>query len=115
MSTPPKRREKKSETVEIRLPYSQKQDFMAACRAQGTTASDAIRDFIAEYVERTHGHDGNVVALRQMPRKSALIAAGVGAGALLLGAVPAAADTVDVDANQDGVVSTQNDSDTAQD
>ena len=37
---------KKSETLEIRLPYPTKLAFMAACRARGRSASEALRQFI---------------------------------------------------------------------
>lgn len=42
MSRPPK----KSETLEIRLPYPTKQAFMARCRDDGRSASEALRGFI---------------------------------------------------------------------
>jgi hypothetical protein len=41
---------KKSETLEIRLPYAQKQAFMARCRAEGRSASEALRGFIEQSV-----------------------------------------------------------------
>ena len=41
---------KKSETLEIRLPYAQKQAFMARCQAEGRSASEALRDFIEQSV-----------------------------------------------------------------
>ena len=44
-----KRREKKSESLDIRLPFEQKREFMDATRKQGETASDALRRFIAAY------------------------------------------------------------------
>ena len=44
MPSPP--RLKKSESLEIRLPHATKQAFMAHCRAEGRTASDALRAFI---------------------------------------------------------------------
>ena len=37
---------KKSETLEIRLPHPTKTAFMARCRDQGGTASEAVRRFI---------------------------------------------------------------------
>jgi hypothetical protein len=37
---------KKTETIEIRLPHSTKSAFMAQCRDEGRTASDALRRFI---------------------------------------------------------------------
>jgi len=75
------RRLKKSETLEIRLPYPTKLAFMARCRDEGRSASEVLRDFI----------DGRVDARRggaRTPRNSwrlitgAMIAAAVGAIAL---------------------------------
>ncbi|HEY8003826.1 MAG TPA: EF-hand domain-containing protein, partial [Phenylobacterium sp.] len=37
---------KKSETLEIRLPYPTKLAFMQSCRAEGRSASEALRQFI---------------------------------------------------------------------
>lgn len=37
---------KKSETLEIRLPYESKVAFMARCRAEGLTASEVLRGVI---------------------------------------------------------------------
>lgn len=37
---------KKSETLEVRLPHSTKTDFMARCRDDGQTASEAVRGYI---------------------------------------------------------------------
>jgi hypothetical protein len=47
MTRPPK----KSETLEIRLPYSAKTAFMARCREDGLTASEALRRFIEQEIE----------------------------------------------------------------
>ena len=70
---------KKSETLEVRLPYPTKQAFMARCRDGGRTASDAVRAFIeAEVGERP--------ALR---RKRLM--ARIAAGALLVAAAGAVA------------------------
>ncbi|MEM6900271.1 MAG: energy transducer TonB [Pseudomonadota bacterium] len=46
-------REKKSETLEVRMPHSKKQAFMAACERQGITASEAVRTFVDEYLKRS--------------------------------------------------------------
>lgn len=43
---PEPRRLKKSETLEIRIPYPTKRAFMARCQAEGRSASEALRDFI---------------------------------------------------------------------
>lgn len=52
-----KRREKKSESLDIRLPYQQKQDFMAATKQRGETASQALRHFISTYIEEARLED----------------------------------------------------------
>ena len=72
---------KKSETIEIRLPYPTKLAFMARCKAEGRSASEALRGFI----------DGELAPARPITAASrlgpkiaigALIAAAVGAVAL---------------------------------
>ena len=42
---------KKSETLEIRLPFSTKERFMARCRDDGRSASEAVRGFIDAEIE----------------------------------------------------------------
>ena len=37
---------KKSESLEIRIPFPTKQAFMARCRAEGRSASEALREMI---------------------------------------------------------------------
>jgi hypothetical protein len=54
---------KKTESIELRLPHTLKQAFMARCRASGASASAALRGFIVDYVE------GRVVA-RAEPARS---------------------------------------------
>jgi hypothetical protein len=69
---------KKSETLEIRLPYPTKLAFMARCRDEGRSASEALRGFI----------DGELAPARRQTRLAArltigaLIAAAMGAVAL---------------------------------
>lgn len=46
---------KKSETLEIRLPYETKRAFMARCHDRGGTASDAVRGFIEAEVAPHRG------------------------------------------------------------
>lgn len=48
---PEPRRLKKSETLEIRIPYSTKQAFMARCQAEGRSASETLREFIEGRLE----------------------------------------------------------------
>ena len=69
---------KKSETLEVRLSHAEKTDFMARCRDEGLTASEAVRCLIA-------GRTG-----RPARRKGLgwTIAAALGAG-LAVGAIAA--------------------------
>lgn len=76
----PVRRIKKSETLEIRLPHPTKLAFMAACRDEGRSASEALRQFIETHLEaapppRRGRRGGHLVA-------GALIVAALGAVAL---------------------------------
>ncbi len=67
---------KKSETLEVRLPYPTKQAFMARCRDDGRSASEAVRGFIeAEIGPRRGTRRGLPLAL------AGLIALAVGAAA----------------------------------
>ena len=76
-----KPRLKKSETLEIRLPYPTKLAFMERCRGEGRSASEALRGFIDGQLEAA-------TPARSAPRRprhlvaGALIAAAVGAIAL---------------------------------
>jgi hypothetical protein len=112
---------KKSETIEIRLPYPTKLAFMARCKADGRSASEALRGFIDGEL------DGRAImerpASRLVPKLAigALIAAAMGAVALPSlahtnqraafdclardGKAVSAADLARLDANHDGKVS----------
>ncbi|WP_300375565.1 energy transducer TonB [Henriciella sp.] len=48
------RKEKKSDTLEVRLPHSKKEAFKAACKSEGITASHAVRTFVDAYLRRSH-------------------------------------------------------------
>ncbi|MDB5451775.1 MAG: hypothetical protein JWO33_353 [Caulobacteraceae bacterium] len=102
---------KKSESLEIRLPYPTKQAFMARCRDDGRSASDAMRGFIDFYL------DGEARRARAGARGWKLIAAG-SAAALMAAAMaaptvartmlqPSAAEAefLKLDANHDGRLS----------
>lgn len=49
MTRPPS--SKKSETLEVRLPFVTKERFMARCRDDGRSASEAVRGFIEGELE----------------------------------------------------------------
>jgi hypothetical protein len=97
---------KKTETIELRLPYATKQAFMASCRTAGVSASEALRGYIADYVAK---------ADRKRPKRAALAARiGLAVGALAavgVAAEPAlaraavSASFAQMDANRDGRVS----------
>jgi hypothetical protein len=105
MSTPTRQpRLKKSETLEIRLPYPTKLAFMARCRDEGRSASEALRLFI----------DGHLEAPRPVRRSSRLILGALIAAALGAVAVPslahpslhgAPAEFARLDTNHDGQIS----------
>ncbi len=104
-----KRREKKSESLEIRLPYSQKQAFMEACRERGVTASDVLREFIAEELQPEPDAPRSwAMTVRNNPLKTAAggISAALAAATFGTGVGFAEDRTFDrFDGNSDGVVS----------
>jgi hypothetical protein len=97
---------KKTETIELRLPYETKQAFMARCHAAGRSASEELRGFIAGYV-----NDG---ARKRVDRKRLAIRVGlvfVALAAATAVAEPAlarasvSASFERIDANHDGKIS----------
>jgi hypothetical protein len=70
---------KKSETLEIRLPYPTKLAFMESCRAEGRSASEALRHFIDGHL---HGPPARSGPRARHLIAGALVAAAVGAIAL---------------------------------
>ena len=108
-----KRREKKSESLDIRLPYQQKQDFMAATKQRGETASQALRQFISTYIEEARLEDQPnkvqeiTMTLARHRLKSIATAAGAAIGVFSVTALPSAADSTAFDAldkNNDGII-----------
>ncbi len=99
------RRLKKSESLEIRIPYPTKEAFMARCRADGRSASESLRAFIDQQLEAPAKPRFSRKTLRLIA--GAAIAAAVGAAALPSLARPsmAAAQFERIDANHDGVIS----------
>jgi hypothetical protein len=92
---------KKSESLEIRIPYPTKQAFMARCQADGVSASEALRGFIERELEGPPAPRGG---LRHWIA-GGLIAAAVGAVALPSLAHPAQATEFHrLDLNGDGHV-----------
>lgn len=85
-----RRKEKKSETLEVRLPHSKKKAFQDACAEEGITASHAVRTFIDSYLKRSRR-----VKLKRIAREISMtlirnpIKSTSGAGALIAAAVAA--------------------------
>ena len=97
------RKLKKSETLEIRIPYPTKVAFMARCRDDGRSASEALRAFIdGELDRRPYPLPGG----RRRPWRliaGAALAAAMGAIAVPSLARPGlAAEFARLDADQDG-------------
>jgi len=96
-----KRKEKKSETLEVRLPHSKKEAFMEACEREGITASHAVRTFIDAYLKRSRRvklkqiTEEITMKLIQNPVKTLGAVGATFTGALLLTALPSAAEDRD--------------------
>ena len=115
-------RAKKSETLEVRIPYDTKQAFLTACREDGTTASEVVRDKVQDYLDARERPSlieekrTLVMKLPQPVRRYGLrvAAGGIAAiGFVSMAALPSAA-TPDIkaqfgrlDANSDGVLSVE--------
>lgn len=108
------RDEKKSESLEVRLPYSQKIAFMEACKEEGITASEALRAGIDEFLATREGQSQQssqfkdvVTLMKANPKKtvSSLIALSIGSA--LFATMPSAAQDelfAQYDKNKDGVL-----------
>jgi Ribbon-helix-helix protein, copG family len=73
---------KKNESIEIRLPDETKAAFREKCRAEGRTASEAVRSFIDEQLDPR-------ASLRRSRRSYWRIGIAVAAGAVLGGGLAA--------------------------
>lgn len=106
------RREKKSESLDVRLPYSVKRRFMEAARSRGETASDAVRRFIATYLDDPAQADPQpfwsdwIMTAQRNLKKTAAVTACLAAGAFALTMLaPASAEDAlfkTLDRNSDG-------------
>lgn len=85
---------KKTETIEIRLPYETKQAFMARCREDGVSASEALRAFIGGHLEAKPAAiaSSTQTSWRRRLQLAAGLAVAVGVAAT---AVPSLAGSVD--------------------
>lgn len=98
---------KKSETIEIRLPFATKTAFTARCRDDGRTVSEAVRGFIDSDLAQTPP------AKASRLRSWSMLAAAATGLALGAAAAPSLAETkptsqaafIQMDSNRDGVLS----------
>lgn len=92
------RKEKNSERIEIRLPYTAKNRFLEACRRAGDTPSQVLRSAITAYsdtieaAERQQLKQDLKMKLINNPLKAASMLAASAATALFLVTAPSAAD-----------------------
>lgn len=98
---------KKSETLEVRLPHQTKTAFMARCRTDGQTASQAVRGFIeAELLAAGAPSRGRLRVWQTMAAAVAGLALGAAAAPSLARTASADQATfVRLDQNSDGALS----------
>jgi len=73
---------KKSESLEIRIPYPTKQAFMARCRDEGRSASEVLRDLIETRLTGEAAEAAKVARRRMRLIAGTLVALAVGAVAV---------------------------------
>ncbi len=96
---------KKSETLEIRLPYAAKAAFMERCRAAGLTASEVVRGLIESGTPATRSRRSSR-AWPALAAAAAGIVIGAAAAPSIAQALPGSRAAFDqMDADRDGVVS----------
>jgi hypothetical protein len=103
---------KKSETLEIRIPYEAKEAFMARCRDEGRSASETLRVFIDQHLDVAPAPRRALLPQSPAGRRrlrfvvAGVIAAMAGAAALPSLARPSAQTEFQrLDLNGDGAVS----------
>ena len=98
---------KKSETIEIRLPYAAKTAFMARCRDDGLTASEAVRRFIDRELDarRPRLRRVRLAVLQALAAALAGLAIGAVAAPSLAQTAPASRPAFDqLDRDHDGLL-----------
>lgn len=102
--------EKKSETIEVRMGYSQKRSFMDACKRNGKNASNVIRDYVDAYVAPKPGPNGLSVLKKWVLVPVGFltlltVTVGLGLGSLTFSPETSASLFTSLDTNADGVIS----------
>ena len=91
----PRRKEKKSEMLDVRLPFGMKQNLIRTARQNGETVSQAVRGMIADYIERTDAAATPIerrlvpMTIKENPKKSLAAFGSAVAAAVFLTALPA--------------------------
>jgi len=103
---------KKTETIEVRLPYAIKQAFMARTRARGRTASAVLREFVDAYLgDASEPLSATFKRCLKPVAATAVAASALAVYALTPSAVAAAPDLRaafgELDRDHDGAVSEQ--------
>lgn len=108
------RKSKKSETLQVRLPYGMKRDFMDRVKLENRSASDLIRDFIEGYLAGPVEilKSANVITFRKRVIYPSLIAASLAGAVILFMPNPGDAGNVrlefeTLDLNKDRVVTAE--------
>ena len=91
--------EKKSESLEVRLSYSQKQALIEACQAKGITASEAVREQIEAWVSESSSPSqpfnplgATWTMVKQNSKKTLATLVALSTGTALFAALPSAAE-----------------------
>ena len=108
--------EKKSEMLDVRLPYGLKKALVKACQRDGTTVSDKVRTLISDYVAEAEASQTQpalkdiAMTITKNPRKTLLMSAAAALSAFLFAAQPSMADAelfASFDHNKDGKITTE--------
>lgn len=111
----PSRKEKKSEMLDVRLPFGMKQALVKACKNQGVTVSDTVRGLITEYITVAEAGapqprlKGIAMKIARNPRKTLGMTLTSALAAVFLLAQPSVADDklfASFDKNADGIIAT---------
>jgi hypothetical protein len=102
------RREKKSETIEARLPFATKRALLARCKAEGKSVSEAVRRAIEDYLASPTPTERKARQTMHLFKYAAGAAAIAGSIMIVHHGAMAQSDTAhfeEIDSNRDGRLS----------
>ncbi|MEM7661239.1 MAG: hypothetical protein AAF292_03245 [Pseudomonadota bacterium] len=108
-----RRKEKKSEMLDVRLPYGLKQSLVTACKLQGVTVSDTVRRLIVDYVQAAEASETQpaikeiAMKIARNPMKTVAMTVAAASSFVLFAAQPSLAEDdifSSFDTNEDGVL-----------